>query len=127
MISKGHPPKGLFPADFFDKLTIFNERIQAFNHLLVIQGINYAVSRAKNAEKDEFAKKAEHINNVIHNYLIGSNGEYDLHNLYSYFQCELKIIINKGLSEIPWYYKNFWSWFLVFVGIAFYLLSDYVI
>ena len=120
LIWKGHPPKGIFSDDFFDKLAIYNERIQAFNHFVTIQGINYAMS--------DFANKNEkslEINKIVHNGLIGSNDETHLHYLYNFFRCELKIIEKTDLSIIPWYFKHPKQ--IIFATVAIYVIADYFI
>ncbi len=106
LIWKGHPPRSLFSDEFFDKLAIYNERVQAFNHFLTAQAINYVLHGIYDEKSKLYNEKTNHINKIIHNGLIGSTGEYDLHSHYEYFRCELRIIENTGLSKIPWYFKN---------------------
>ncbi|MFH0863994.1 MAG: hypothetical protein V1858_02825 [Candidatus Gottesmanbacteria bacterium] len=124
LIWKGHPPKRIFPDDFFDKLAIYNERIQAFNHFLMIQGINYVVAEVDN-KNEKISEKAKHINYIIHNDLIGSQDNYHLHNLYNYFSCQLKMIEKADLLLIPWYFK--YPERIVLATIFIYIIVDYFI
>lgn len=129
MIWKGNPPKGLFPEGFFDKLTLFNERIQAFNHMLLLQGVNFIKSEYEDNKgiiPDKSSKeRAKHINTIIHNHLIGNQNEFHLHNHYEYFVCELKSILKTDLNILPWYYKR--PTLIVFSTLIFYLFIDYLI
>jgi hypothetical protein len=124
LIWKGHPPQGIFSDNFFDKLAIYNERVQAFNHFLNIQGLNYIASEFET--KNEGVKsKTNHINSIIHNELIGDNGEYHLHNLYEYFNCELGMIRKNYLSIIPWYLK--FPKFVIFSAVIILLIIRYFV
>lgn len=124
LIWKGHPPKGLFSDEFFDKLSIYNERIEAFNHFLNIQGLNYASTKFETEDEGEKCK-TNHINSIIHNEFIGDNGEYHLHHLHEYFQCELKIIERFGLAMLPWYSK--YPKIIIIVTVIIYLVVDYFV
>lgn len=124
LIYKGHPPKGIFSDEFFDKLAIYNERIEAFNHFLNIQGLNYITSKFETDDEGE-KNKTNHINSIIHNELIGDNGEYHLHHLYEYFQCELKIIEKAKLLMLPWYFK--YPKIIIIATFFIYFVIDYFI
>lgn len=124
LIWKGHPPKGIFSDDFFDKLAIYNERIEAFNHLLKIQGLNYASCKFETDDEGE-KQKTNHINSIIHNDLIGNNGDYHLHSLYEYFKCELKMIDQNGISAIPWYFR--YPKTIILLTFVVYMVIDYFI
>ncbi len=121
LIWKGHPPKDMFPGVFFDKLTIFNERIQAFNHILFIQGFNFITNPSGKKGKN----CAKHINNILHNHLIGSDGEFHLHNLYNYLVIETRVISEIGLNKVAWYIKS--PGIIITISTLFYLLVDYLL
>ncbi|HEY0220737.1 MAG TPA: hypothetical protein VGC58_00765 [Candidatus Paceibacterota bacterium] len=125
MIHKGHPPKNLFSKDFFEKLALYNERIEAFNHILNIQGMNFLNSDMynKKEELDVFQSKAEYINKIIHKELISDkNNPNGLHYLYNYFSHELRDIGEKETSIVPWYFR--YHEFILIAVIVFYLILD---
>lgn len=121
MIWKGHPPKNIFSEKFIDSLSWYNERIQAFNFILMQQGQNYVVNQSKKKASD----KSIWINNVIHNDLIGSDKEWHLNHLYHYLECELKTISERGLSNIPWYLK--YSNIILSISVFVFLTLDFYI
>ena len=121
LIQRGHPPTGLFPDDFFDKLTKYNERINAFNHLLFMQGMNYVMYDKE--KYDESIEKATHINNTIHNHLIGNEGEFHLHDDFEYFCCELNRIENCYTTLIPWYFR--YPKLIIVCSLIIYIFADF--
>jgi len=120
ILQKGHPPSEIISQEFLDKLAIFNERVEAFNHLLRGQIINYVL----NNPNEKLSKdRALFLNQGIHLQLIGNNQTQTLFFLYKYFEKEVSIILETWQNKIPWYIKNTFLVFLLSLGI--YLLIDF--
>jgi hypothetical protein len=105
MISKGHPPKTMFPDEYFNNLVIFNERLAAFNQLTLAQIYNFVQNGS--VSEEEFVNNKDnnlislHINDTLHRYIIGNEGESHLHNHYVYFTHENQLILRNGLKSLP--------------------------
>jgi len=130
IIQKGHPPKGLFSGDFLKWIVRYNERVLAFNEMLKSQKMNYVLAQFCNSEKNNFdeqsKEKAKNINKIIHNKLIGNNGdESSLHSCYQYFSSELKNIEDRLVKITPWYFQ--YPIFVVGFFVLFYFILDYAL
>lgn len=117
-IARGHPPESLFSNEFMDKVVLYNERVQAFNHVLNMQSSNYVINTVTAREK------AKYINDIIHPNLLGKKDPWSLYNLYNYFDEELKVIFKKGIL-VPWYVNR--SKLIIILSFVAYLLIDYCI
>jgi len=120
ILQKGHPPSEIISQEFLNKLAIFNERIEGFNHLLSGQIVNYAFNDPnKQLTKD----KAFFLNEAIHLQLIGNSQTGTLYSLHRYFEKEVSFILATWKYKIPWYIKNPLLVFLL--SLFFYFLIDF--
>jgi hypothetical protein len=122
LIQKGHPPFEIIKNDFFNNLAIFNERIQAFNHILVFQVVNYTCNKLNDQETKN---KAQYLNEILHLNFIGDRTNQALFWLYQYFEREISIILVTWKNKIPFYLK--YPKLIVFLGLITYLIIDFII
>ena len=122
LIQKGHPPFEIIKIHFFNNLAILNERIQAFNHILVFQVENYTNNKLNDQETKN---KAQYLNEILHLQFIGDQNNKALFWLHQYFEKEISIILETWENKIPFYFK--YPKLIIFLGLVSYLIIDYVI
>lgn len=120
ILQKGYPPEEIISREFLDKMALFNERIEAFNHLLIGQIVNFVVNdHNKKLTKD----KALTLNSAIHLQLIGDSQTKTLYFLHKYFKNETEIILKTWKSKLSWFIR--YPFFVFIVSLFFYLIIDF--
>ena len=121
IIQKGHPPSEIIDEDFLDKVAIFNERVKAFNHILLGQIENYV----NNSDPKQAQEKAKYLNETIHLQLIGNQQTETLFWLYLYFREKIAVIMAAWKEKIPFYIKH--PKIIIALSFIFYLIVDFFI
>jgi len=120
ILQKGYPPSEIISQEFLDKLAIFNERIEAFNHLLRGQIFNYTFN---NPSKQITKDKALFLNQAIHLQLIGNAQTGTLYSLHRFFEKEVSLILATWKYKIPWHIKNPFGVFIL--SLFLYFIIDF--